>query len=132
MGYLLDTDIYVYLKNGHKGILARLNDVGDENIFLSSISIAELYYGAFKSSRVHANVKEITRDLEKIQTLNFNHHAARLFGRLKADLQGKGQVIADFDLAIASIAIYHQHTLVTHNTRHFSPISELLLEDWSI
>ena len=131
MAYLIDTDIYIYLMEGNQGIADRIRDTGEENIFLSSISVAELYYGAFKSSKQDKNLFRIQKNLEKLQILNFNHHAAKIFGRLKANLLRLGHPIADMDLEIASIAIYHQHTLVTHNTKHFSPITELLLEDWT-
>jgi len=93
--------------------------------------VAELYFGAFHSSRQDKNIFKIQKNLEKLQILNFGHHPAKIFGRVKAELLKSGHPIADMDLAIASIAIHHQQTLVTHNTRHFAPISELLLEDWA-
>ncbi|MBI2346076.1 MAG: PIN domain-containing protein [Deltaproteobacteria bacterium] len=131
MPYLLDTDIYIYLAAGNPRIREKIEEVGEENIFLSAVSVAEIYFGAFRSARVDDNMKKIRRNLEKLQILNFTRHTAKIFGRLKAQAMGTGQPIADLDLAIASIAILHQHTLVTHNTRHFSRLPELLLEDWT-
>lgn len=131
MAYLLDTDIYIYLTAGSTPIRDRIKEVEDENIFLSSISVAELYFGAFNSAKQEENLFKIQKNLEKLQILNFNRHAAKIFGRLKAELRKKGTPLADMDLAIASIAIQNQHTLVTHNTRHFSVMPELLLEDWT-
>ncbi len=130
MPYLLDTDTYIYLTSGNKSILDRIKQEGDDNIYFSSISVAELYFGAFKSANMSDNVYKIQKHLEKLQTLNFTKLTAKIFGRLKAELNKKGHPIADMDLAIASIAIHHQHTLVSHNTRHFSVINEFLLEDW--
>lgn len=130
MSYLIDTDIYIYLTAGNSKIKNKIIEAGDVNIYLSSISVAEIYFGAFRSSKLSSNMAVIQKNLEKLQILNFNKQSAKIFGRLKAESLRKGHPIADMDLAIASIAIHHQHILVTHNTRHFSPISELLLEDW--
>lgn len=131
MNYLLDTDIYIYLTQGNRNILAKIHEVGDENIFFSAISVAELYFGAFKSRKQSSNLKKIQKNLEKLSILNFNRHVAKIFGRLKYDLNREGRRIADMDLAIAAIALHHQCILVTHNQKHFSKIPELLLEDWS-
>jgi tRNA(fMet)-specific endonuclease VapC len=131
MAYLLDTDIYIYLAGGNEKVREKILEVGDENIFLSSISVAELYFGVFSSFRQPENLKAIQRNLEKLQILNFTKHTARVFGQFKAQLKKKGRPMADMDLAIASIALHHQHVLVTHNTRHFSVLDELSLEDWS-
>ncbi len=132
MTYLLDTDIYIYLAGGNEKIRDKILEVGDENIFLSSISVAELYFGVFYSARQSENLKKIQKNLEKLQILNFTRHTAKIFGQLKAQLKKRGRTIADLDLTIASIALQHQHVLVTHNTRHFSTIPELVLEDWVV
>lgn len=131
MAYLLDTDTYIYFTGGNKKIADKIQEVGEEDLFISSVSVAELYYGAFKSERQDKNIFKIQRNLEKLQILNFNKQVAKVFGRIKANLMKSGHPVHDMDLVIASTAIYHQHTLVTHNTRHFSVIAELLIEDWS-
>ena len=131
MPYLIDTDIYVYLSTGNRQILENIKAVGEENIFISSITVAELYYGAFFSAKHQDNLKKLQIHLDELQVLNFTKNTAKVFGRLKCDLRKTGKPIADMDLAIASIALYHQYTLVTHNTRHFSHVPELVLEDWT-
>lgn len=132
MSYLIDTDIYIYFLKGHPEISRKLLETNDSDIFISSISIAELYYGIFNSVEKERNLKLIKKNLEEIQVQNFNRHSAKIFGRLKAEIKKQGTPIADMDLAIAAIAIQNGHTLVTHNTKHFLPIRELILEDWSI
>ena len=52
------------------------------------------------------------------------------FGRLKAQLKKVGKPPPGFDLMIASVALAHDLTLVTHNTRDFQNIPGLRLEDW--
>lgn len=130
MPYLLDTDIFIYFTKGNQKIRERIEAVGRENIFLSAVTIGELYYGAYHSENVSASLDILNRHLEETQVFNFNKSAARIFGRLKAGLRKKGTPLADFDLAIASIALHHECILVTHNTRHFKKIPELSVEDW--
>lgn len=130
MSYLLDTDIYIYFLKGNSKIKDRIWNAGDDEIFISAISIAELYFGIFNSTEKDQNLKLIRKNLEELQVQNFTKHTAKIFGRLKSELKKQGTPVADMDLAIAAIAIQNEHTLVTHNTKHFLPIKELLLEDW--
>jgi tRNA(fMet)-specific endonuclease VapC len=51
-------------------------------------------------------------------------------GELKAQLRQAGQLVADFDLLIASIALTEERTLVTNNIRHYNRIIGLNLENW--
>ncbi len=64
--------------------------------------------------------------------LDFDSGAARAFGELRADLERKGTTIGAYDLQIAAIALTHDLTLVTHNTREFGRVPNLTLEDWEI
>jgi tRNA(fMet)-specific endonuclease VapC len=130
VAYLIDTDIYIYLTAGNQEIRDRIEAAGEDNIFISAITVAELYFGAFASKQKDKNLKVIWKNLENLQILNFNKHSGKVFGRLKAELKKKGRLIADMDLAIASIAIQNQHVMVTHNLKHFNRIDELLIEDW--
>ncbi|HBF12939.1 MAG TPA: PIN domain nuclease [Deltaproteobacteria bacterium] len=130
MPYLFDTDTYIFLSAGNKSIKQKIDEVGDSQISLSSITVAELYFGIFQSKKVQENLKAIQKNIEKLEIFNFNKHTAKIFGRLKAHLKQKGAPIADMDLAIAAIAIHHDCILITHNTKHFEAIPELLVEDW--
>jgi len=56
---------------------------------------------------------------------------AEIFGRLKADLEGKGSPLDDFDLIIATSALSHNLTLVTNNEKHFKRIEGLKLTNWT-
>ena|SRR3990167_1271150 len=131
MAYLLDTDIFVYLTKNNREIIKQIETVGKENVFLSSITLGELYYGAFHSDNVSLSLDLLNKNLEETNILNFNKSAAKIFGRLKAALRKNGNPIEDFDVAIASIALHNDTILVTHNTRHFENIPELTIEDWS-
>ena len=62
----------------------------------------------------------------------FDDHAAELYGRIRYELETKGQVIGPMGLLIASIALANNLVLVTHNTAEFSRLPDLSLEDWTI
>ncbi len=66
----------------------------------------------------------------KVKVLLLDQDAADRFGKIKANLRRKGEIIGDFDILIASIALSHDETLVTNNTDHFERISELKYENW--
>lgn len=130
MIYLFDTDTLIYFMKGHRGVLQRLQEHGEENVRLSTISIAELYYGVYHSQRVSENLKKLQSFLNEIEIFDFDTDGARIFGKTKQSLIEKKLTVDDFDLAIASIALATHSTLVTHNVQHFQKIPELVFEDW--
>jgi tRNA(fMet)-specific endonuclease VapC len=128
--YLLDTNIIIYWLKGNQAIENRVLAVGLENIGYTIITQAELYFGAYNSGRIDNNLKNIHLISSKLATISFNNEAAQQFGRIKADLKQKGQLILDADLMIAAIALANNLTLVSNNTKHFSRIPNLRLDDW--
>ena len=131
MKYLLDTDILIYWMKGNKAIAHNAAEAGRDNVSYSTISKAELYFGAYNSSQVEKNLNAVERLGQTIAIRPFDEAAAEQFGKIKADLKQKGQIILDADLMIAAIAIAHSLTLVTNNTKHFERIPNLRLENWS-
>ena len=111
-----------------KGIRAKIIDVGLEECCVSEITLAELYYGAAKSGRAqhYADVRFIQEHFEILPI----RPALSLFGENRYALEAKGMRIDDFDLLIASTALYNSLTVVTHNTKHFNRIQNLQVEDW--
>lgn len=131
MKYLLDTDVCIYFLNGEKAVRDRLLKTDPRNASLSCITLMELRYGAYKSSRVERNLERIHSLERQVTVLNrVDSKLTDLFGRLKADMRSKGRKIGDFDLLIACFALSHSLTLVTNNTAHFQNIPELQIENW--
>lgn len=127
--YLLDTDICIELFRHNEQVIKKIEAVGRTNCFVSEITIAELFYGAAKSGREENYV-----DVQRIQTL-FEviplRPSFRLYGINKASLQAKGMSVGEFDLLIGSCAVYNNLVMVTSNLKHFSPIPDIMLEDWA-
>ncbi|MCB9503932.1 MAG: PIN domain-containing protein [Deferribacteres bacterium] len=130
--FLLDTDITIYwLNNTYPKIDQKIKSIGDSRIFFSSISIAELFYGAFHSSQTASNLRLVSEFIKTINIINFDADTGKEFGNIKARLKKSGKIISDSDLFIAATALINELTLVTNNERHFKRIDNLKIENWT-
>ena len=130
--YLLDTAMCIYLLNGHPRVKARVAQVGIVALAVAIPTVGELYFGAYHSGRVEANIARVRAFLSPPgpHVLLIDEPAAEQFGRLKAILRRAGRPMGDVDLFIAGVAQRHGLTVVTNNTGHVARIPELPLENW--
>jgi tRNA(fMet)-specific endonuclease VapC len=129
MKYLLDTDAVSYALRGEGEVAARITARKPSEICMSAITLAELRYGADRkgSRRLHTLIDTFAAALEVVA---FDEHAAREFGRIGSMFAERGSPIGDFDILIAAHAVALRCTLVTNNTRHFSKVPGLAVENW--
>jgi tRNA(fMet)-specific endonuclease VapC len=131
MSYLFDTDVLsaTIRRNPDVSVIRRLAAVPADEQFTSAIALAELVFGAVRRDRTDllARFDELTQVLP---VLPFDEGAARVFGRIKADLERVGTPMAEPDLRIAAIALSCDLTLVTGNERHFTRVPGLAVENW--
>jgi len=131
MPYLLDTNAWIHhLNHADSPVTRQLAQRPAADIRLCSVVEAELIYGAYKSQRIESNLAVLKRLFSGLTSHSFDRIAAEQFGSLRAELARVGQPIGPLDLQIASIALAHGCTVVTHNTREFSRIEALQIEDW--
>jgi tRNA(fMet)-specific endonuclease VapC len=130
--YLLDTDTCIYWLNGQSSVRERLLAIGWDQIAVSVITQAELYYGAFKSSQIESNLARIDTLVNYLEVLPLSEAVLKRFGALKVDLRRAGHPLPDFDLLIASATLATDRTLVTNNTRHYERIPDLQLDNWLV
>lgn len=111
-------------------LIRRLATVPAANQFTTSITVAELIYGARRVGReaLTARVEAVVRGAQAV--LPFDTTAARRFGELKAELERRGEPLAEPDLRIAAIVVSRGLTLVTRNVRHFRRVPGLVVENW--
>ena len=128
--YLLDTDICIYWLKGYQPVKDHLLNTGIVHIAISVITAAELYFGVYNSVRVEENHFQLERFLDIITILPLENPILNTYGVLKAELRKEGQVLADFDLLIASTALTEGRVLVTNNIRHYERIPHIRLENW--
>ncbi|MGP8320934.1 MAG: type II toxin-antitoxin system VapC family toxin [Methanosarcinaceae archaeon] len=130
--FLLDTDTVIYSMKGkdavQKNLLLHFNDP----IMLSTVTLMELYYGAYKSQKVTSNIAKIKSLEQSLEIIHIGMESSEIFGMLKAQLEVNGTRLDDFDLIIASCALSKNLTLVTNNVKHFKRIDGLKLANWTI
>lgn len=130
--YLLDTNICIYAINGkHPRLSRRLLTVHPNDIFISSVTVGELEYGAAKSRWGSRTRQIMYAFLANFTILPFTEKDAVLFGRLRAELAAAGTPIGAYDLMIAAQGLSGNVTVVTHNIREFSRVPGIVLEDWT-
>jgi len=131
MIYLLDTNAcIVYLNRPVSYVRRRLGTLPKQDVAVCSIVKAELFYGAMKSSNPERALTQQQEFLNQYISLPFEDRAALIYGRIRAILASAGTPIGPYDLQIAAIALANNLTLVTHNTREFSRVPGLQIEDW--
>ena len=127
MKYLIDTDwIINYLKGDEKTVNALENFYG-RGFAISVISFAEIYEGIFyyegeKRDKLERDFKNF---LEGVTVLNVDENIGEIFGKLRSQLRKEGNLIDNFDLLIASTALWHNLYLLSNNVKHFKRIKDL-------
>lgn len=113
-------------------MLARFKSLPRRDLALCDVVKAELYYGAYKSSRLTANLALYELFFSQYVSLPFDGNAAVIYGEIRADLEASGKPIGAYDLQIAAIALTRRLILVTHNTKEFERVKGLSIEDWEV
>jgi tRNA(fMet)-specific endonuclease VapC len=131
-GYCFDTDVIsaTIKPPPPLHLIRRLATVPAAEQFTTSITVGELIYGARRVGResLTTRVEAVVRGAQTV--LPFDTVAARRFGELKAELERRGEPLAEPDLRIAAIAVSRGLTLVTRNVRHFRRVPGLSVENW--
>ncbi|MEJ5187928.1 MAG: type II toxin-antitoxin system VapC family toxin [Breznakiellaceae bacterium] len=129
--YLLDTNICIFLKNKKpKYVLDRLHQVITQKIYISSITVAELYFGVFNSQNIEKNYISLIKFLAPFTILNFDDEDAQEFGKIRSRLKKEEKLIGPYDMQIAAQAIAKKLILVTNNINEFNRIEGIKIEDW--
>jgi tRNA(fMet)-specific endonuclease VapC len=128
-GYLLDTDIVVYLFRGQKGIAERLAALNPDSIYISEVTVAELEYGNCCSSRYEENKSVLEQFLSYVNVVPFSV-AIPWYAKERKRLRTIGQNIQDFDLLIGCTSVAKDLIMVTNNESHFSRIAGIQIENW--
>jgi tRNA(fMet)-specific endonuclease VapC len=130
MIYLLDTNACIHhLKFADSPITYKLSIHLPETA-VCSVTKAELFYGAMRSNNPTQSLRVQQEFLELFVSLAFDDEAARICGRIRAQLIDRGTPIGPNDLQIAAIALTHELTLITHNVGEFNRVQDLKIEDW--
>ena len=130
MNFLLDTNICSAHLKRPAGLMHHFVQHSG-GLCVSTIVVGELYTWAYNRKNWAEAVQRIENDLlPDVIVLDFDSPCAREFGRVRAQLLQVGISVSRLDLLIASVALVHNLTLVTHNTADFQHIPNLRLDDW--
>lgn len=130
MLYLLDTNSCVYAIKRESRITGRLQEHSPDEFGVSAITLAELWFGAAKSSRPKLTRESVDAFLLPFEILPFGPEAAAAYAEARLSLEKKGEPIGERDLLIAATALSMKLTVVTHNLREFARVPRLRFEDW--
>jgi len=127
--FMLDTDIVSFALRGQGAVVSRVLSHPSSEVCISAITLAELCYGANrrKSSRLDRMIDSFA---STVAVMPFDEDCATTYGRVAHDLARRGTPIGGFDVLIAAHALTLHLTLVTNNTKHFSRVEGLTLENW--
>jgi tRNA(fMet)-specific endonuclease VapC len=125
--YLLDTNIVIAVFNGDALLQRRVTTTPE--VYISIVTLGELFYGAHNSQRVQENVDRIDDFASSTTILDCDSRTALQYGSLKSILPKQGTPIPENDIWIAALAAQHDLALVTRD-QHFSVIKDVRRESW--
>ena len=128
--YLLDTNICIYFIKGKYGLNEKILEVGEENCFISEITVAELKFGIENSATAEAMRKIVEAFIPKFAVIPI-YNSLDIYAREKARLRKQGLIIDDFDILIGSTAVAHNMIMVTNNITHLNRLDRITIEDWT-
>ena len=122
-----DTNIVIALFKNDRTVRNQLAQSAE--LFVPSVAIGELYYGALHSAHPEANVTRIQQFAAGSSVLPCDLVTAEVYGHIRNDLKSKGRPVPENDIWIAAIAIQHSLTIVSRD-QHFGEFDALLWEEW--
>lgn len=128
---MLDTNICIYLiEQRPQSLLDRFRSLPVRDIGISVITLAEVEYGASKSSRPKQNREALEQFLSPLEVAAFDRQATVASGTVRAALEKKGRPIGAMDLLIAAHALSLGVRLVTNDEKEFRHVPGLRVENW--
>jgi tRNA(fMet)-specific endonuclease VapC len=131
MKWMLDTNVCIaIIRRQPESTLKRLRGKTIGQVGISSITLAELEFGAAKSQRSEQARQALAEFLLPLEIAAFDDTAAAAYGLVRARLEQKGNPIGPLDTLIAAHALAVGAILVTNNLREFRRVPDLSVENW--
>jgi tRNA(fMet)-specific endonuclease VapC len=130
--YLLDTNICIFSINKRSAkTINKIKDNFGNGLYISSLTIAELEYGIENSNQVEKNRVALLKFISVFNILDFTESDGIVYGKLKARLKKRGEIIGPIDMLLAGQASNNKMVFVTNNVKEFERVEGLKIEDWS-
>ena len=128
---MLDTDTCIaIIKRQPANALRKLRGKTIGQVGISSITHAELAFGAAKSTKPEEANTALAEFVFALEIAAFDNDAAMTYGDVRASLARRGTPIGPLDTLMAAHVLTIDTVLVTHNVREFACVERLRLEDW--
>lgn len=128
--YVLDTNTLIYFFKGIGEVDQKLLAIFPREIAIPSVVLYELEYGIAKSGSPGKRRAQIEELCSVVTILPFDLSAAKHAALVRVKLEKKGTPIGPYDVLIAGITLANQGILVTNNTKEFSRVTGLKLDNW--
>lgn len=129
--YLLDTNIFIYIRQGKSEVVRRFVRLQPGEAAVSIISYGELFFGASKRGRRLEDLERLRALMGRLPCVTLPEAAAETYGAIRADLESRGEIISNNDLWIAAHALASNLTLVTNNEKEFRRVRGLKVQNWA-
>ena len=130
MTYMMDTNTCIFLMKNFTNVVLQFKEKRSKGISISSITASELYFGVHNSKTPQDLAVLLANFLIGVPILDYSATAGDSYGKIRAELKRKNQLIGELDMLIAAHAKSLSLILVTNNTREFERVSGLSIEDW--
>jgi tRNA(fMet)-specific endonuclease VapC len=128
--YLLDTNICIFYIKGQYELDKRIVEAGEQNCFISEMTVAELKYGIENSKTVEAMRTIVEAFISRFAIIPI-YNALDIYAKEKAKLRKQGLLIDDFDILIGATSIANNLTMVTNNVVHLNRLDNIVIQDWT-
>jgi len=130
--FLLDTNICIYIiKKKPPAVLARFEQIDPSTLGISIVTLAELEYGAAKSSNPRKNYQVVEDFVRYLDVFSWDRPVSRIYAEIRADFNKKGTPIGLLDTQIAAHCLSLDRVLVTNNEREFLRVPGLSVKNWA-
>jgi tRNA(fMet)-specific endonuclease VapC len=128
--YLLDTNICIFYIKGQYELNKKIAEVGEENCFISEMTVAELKYGVENSKTIETMRKIVEAFIPNFAVIPI-YNSLDIYAKEKAKLRRQGLLIDDFDILIGATSIANSLIMVTNNVAHLNRLDNIVVEDWT-
>lgn len=119
--YCLETSIVIDIFRGDEELKNKIMDLGSGNIFITTITLCELFKGAYIYHSPEDKIKDVDNFVDSFKVVGLDKKSCKEFGKIYLKLKKEGKLINDFDIIIAAITKINNLTLITRD-KHFENI----------
>jgi tRNA(fMet)-specific endonuclease VapC len=131
--YMLDTDTCSYImRRSPAAVVKKLAKTPVNDVCISVITKSELLFGVEVSPKRRQDEVALEAFLRHVEVLDFPDEASSHYAKIRVDLKARGTMIGANDLLIAAHARSQNLTLITNNTREFSRVRNLSIDNWTV